>query len=221
MKYFEVGFDITYLLSVILFSILIILKGISRNRDKAIIIFGFMGLLLGFGDSFHLIPRIIAHLTTGLNNYSFALGIGKLITGITMTIFYYLIYRFYTIKTGRNSNKLHLTILSLIAIRFFMLALPGNGWQLNGNTLFYGILRNIPFTILGILIVYLFFKTKLVLFRKFGIWIVVSFACYVIVVLGSGSIPELGAFMMPKTVAYFMIIYTEYRELTSKKHRYT
>ncbi len=48
-----------------------------------------MAVVLGAGDSFHLIPpRAIALCTTGLENYTVPLGIGKFITSITMTIFF-------------------------------------------------------------------------------------------------------------------------------------
>ena len=125
MVYFEVIFDILYLVSVIILSSLIIRNGLD-SKSKAIIVFGFMGLLLGFGDSFHLIPRIIAQLTTGMDDYALYLGVGKLITGVTMTIFYYLLYQFYVLKTNNRNNTIHFSIIFLIIIRFILLALPGN-----------------------------------------------------------------------------------------------
>lgn len=214
MNYFESIFDIIYLFSVISISILIIRKGISK-KQKATIIFGLMGFLLGFGDSFHLIPRIIGHLTTGLGDYQQALGIGKLLTGITMTIFYYLIYLFFSMKTGFKSKKIFVTLLILIATRFLLLALPGNDWVNNGNDLFYGIIRNIPFALIGIIITILFLKIgkkqEYSMFRQMGYWIIISFICYIIVIVGSGFIPVLGAFMMPKTIAYFAIIMIGYK----------
>jgi hypothetical protein len=214
MNYFESIFDITYLLAVITFSILIIRKGIIK-KQKATIIFGVMGLLLGFGDSFHLVPRIVGHLTTGLADYQMALGVGKLITGVTMTVFYYLIYLFYTIKTNNYNKKVHISIITLIVLRFALLALPGNDWLNNGTELFYGVLRNIPFAILGTIIVILFLRVgkqkEFKMFRQMGIWIIVSFVCYIIVVVGSGFVPALGAFMMPKTIAYFIIVFIGYK----------
>lgn len=213
MEYFEVLFDILYLLSVIAISIAIITNGIKQS-NKATILFGIMGLLLGFGDSFHLIPRIIGHLTTGLEDYQTALGIGKLITGTTMTIFYYLIYRYFVLLTNKRDKTVHLIIITLIIIRYSLLLLPGNDWINNGNSLFYGILRNIPFAILGGIVVWLFIKNGSLynkLFFKMGTWIIVSFICYIVVIVGSASYPILGAFMMPKTVAYFIIIFIGYQ----------
>ena len=51
-----------------------------------------MAVVLGVGDSFHLIPRALALCTTGLESYTVYLGIGKLITSVTMTVFYILLY---------------------------------------------------------------------------------------------------------------------------------
>lgn len=45
-----------------------------------------MAVVLGLGDSFHLVPRAIALCTTGLENFTTALGTGKFITSITMTV---------------------------------------------------------------------------------------------------------------------------------------
>lgn len=214
MAYFESAFDVLYLVSVIAISAIVLYRGI-KTKKKAIIIFGCMGLLLGFGDAFHLIPRILAHLTTGFDDYQTALGVGKLITGITMTIFYYLIYQYYVLVTGKKNDSIHLTVLLLMLARFILLALPGNDWFNNGTSLLYGILRNIPFAILGGLIIALFLNLGELdtdkRFKKMGIWITVSFVCYTIVVLGSGTFSWLGAFMMPKTVAYFIIIYIGFK----------
>lgn len=216
MNYFESAFDITYLLSVLVISGVIIYKGIKDNSTP-IILFGVMGFLLGFGDSFHLVPRIVAHLTTGLDDYQTSLGIGKLITGVTMTIFYYLIYWYYVLLTNNRDRKVHMLIVALIVIRFALLTLPGNDWLHNGNDLFYGILRNVPFAILGGLIVYLFMTAKDKdinhQFYQMGVWIIVSFACYTLTVVGSGAHPILGAFMLPKTVAYFIIVVIGYKNI--------
>ena len=86
---FETLFDIVYLITVITLGVLMI-RG-SRGR-KQYLIYGIMAVTLGCGDSFHLVPRAIALCTTGLADYTAALGIGKLVTSITMTIFYVLLY---------------------------------------------------------------------------------------------------------------------------------
>ena len=211
MAIFESIFDIGYLTTVMIISLLIIRKG---NR-KDMVLFGVMGLLLGIGDAFHLIPRILGHLTTGLDDYQSYLGFGKLVTSISMTLFYVLLYLFYEERLGENKKVMKL-IYSLVFIRFALLALPGNNWVANDSTLFYGILRNIPFAMIGVIIVMEFYKSKEKLFVNIAHWIVVSFVCYTIVVLGAGFIPVLGAFMMPKTIAYLIIIILGFKNLNLK-----
>mgnify|MGYP000128676389 FL=1 len=85
----ETLFDIIYLVTVITIGTLMIrqCKGNLQYR-----LFGIMAVTLGFGDAFHLVPRAIALCTTGLEDYTVALGIGKLITSVTMTVFYILLY---------------------------------------------------------------------------------------------------------------------------------
>ena len=81
----ETLFDTVYLISVITIGILMI-RGSKGNRQFRL--FGWMAVVLGAGDSFHLVPRALALCTTGLENYTVPLGLGKWITSVTMTIFY-------------------------------------------------------------------------------------------------------------------------------------
>lgn len=73
----ETLFDAVYLVSVITIGILMI-RGSKGNRQFRL--FGFMAVVLGAGDAFHLIPRAVALCTTGLENYTVPLGLGKWIT---------------------------------------------------------------------------------------------------------------------------------------------
>ena len=85
----ETIFDVVYLTTVVTLGILMI-KNAHGNKQYTLL--GIMAVVLGLGDSFHLVPRAIALCTTGLENYTVSLGIGKFITSITMTIFYVLLY---------------------------------------------------------------------------------------------------------------------------------
>lgn len=80
----ETLFDTVYLISVVMIGILMI-RGSEGERQFRL--FGWMAVVLGAGDSFHLIPRAFALCTIGLENYTVPLGIGKWITSVTMTIF--------------------------------------------------------------------------------------------------------------------------------------
>ena len=85
----ETLFDVIYLATVITLGIIMIVKSKGMPEFK---LFGIMAVTLGVGDSFHLVPRALALCTTGLENYTVALGAGKWITSITMTVFYVLLY---------------------------------------------------------------------------------------------------------------------------------
>ena len=65
---------------------------VISHGNRQYLLFGIMAVTLGAGDSFHLVPRALALCTTGLESYTAALGIGKLITSVTMTAFYVLLY---------------------------------------------------------------------------------------------------------------------------------
>lgn len=87
----ETIFDTVYLFSVITIGILMIRKS-KENRQFTM--FGIMAVILGSGDAFHLVPRATALCTTGLENFTVQLGLGKWITSVTMTIFmsFFIIY---------------------------------------------------------------------------------------------------------------------------------
>ena len=85
----ETLFDTVYLFSVITIGILMIRKSKGNHQFT---MFGIMAVLLGSGDAFHLVPRATALCTTGLENFTVQLGLGKWITSITMTIFYGVLY---------------------------------------------------------------------------------------------------------------------------------
>ena len=85
----ETAFDAVYLITVLTLGIRMIRQpGAARQFH----LFGWMAVVLGAGDAFHLVPRAWALCTTGLENYTVALGLGKAITSVTMTVFYVLLY---------------------------------------------------------------------------------------------------------------------------------
>lgn len=83
---FETVFDIVYLVTVITLGVLMICASKGRRQY---LLYGIMAVTLGCGDAFHLVPRAVALCTTGLESYTAALGIGKQVTSVTMTVFIY------------------------------------------------------------------------------------------------------------------------------------
>lgn len=201
---FETLFDAVYLVTVIALGILMIRR--SKGR-KQYLLFGIMAVTLGCGDAFHLVPRAVALCTTGLESYTAALGIGKLITSVTMTLFYVLLYYVWRSRYRINGQRgLSMVVWLLALVRIALCLMPQNAWTDATPPLSWGIYRNIPFAILGALIVVLFFKSTRENqdrpFRHLWLTVVLSFACYIPVVLFADKIPAVGMLMIPKTCAY-------------------
>ena len=150
MKIIEPLFDISYLSIVIFLGIRLLFE--NKKETK---LFGLMAILLGAGDAFHLIPRIISHLSSGgFESHTFALSWGQFVTSITMTIFYVLFYHYYEIKSGKHDKTKKLIIYILAFLRILLVLVPQNNWGTPEGNFTFNILRNIPFAIMGILLIY-------------------------------------------------------------------
>lgn len=201
-------FDVLYLTFAIIIGIYLIMKG---GKGTLVQKFGIMALVLGAGDSFHLVPRAISLWTTGLEANAAALGIGKLITSITMTIFYVILYYIWRERYQISGRKnLTITMWVLAAVRVALCAFPQNQWLSYQQPLLWGILRNIPFAIMGVILIVLFAqeakRNNDRIFRNMWLAITLSFAFYLPVVLFAERIPLIGMLMIPKTLAYVWIV---------------
>ena len=153
----ETLFDIVYLTTVITLGVRMI-RGCKGNPQFRL--FGIMAVVLGSGDSFHLVPRAVALCTTGLENYTAALGIGKLVTSVTMTIFYVLLYYVWRQRYHvQGKNLLTASVYGLAALRVILCLMPQNQWLSANPPLSWGIYRNIPFALLGLVIIVLFYRS--------------------------------------------------------------
>ena len=201
--YGETIFDICYLITALVIAVYILFK--YRNNLGRLM--GTATLLLGCGDAFHLVPRVLKNFIQ--YDFAVALGAGKLVTSITMTIFYILMFYIYKNKYKvENTKKIELSIWILAIIRIILCMLPQNNWITNEGSLMMGIIRNIPFTIMGLIIIVIYYK-KRAEYKEFKhVWlnVLLSFVFYLIVVLGTEAVPALGALMIPKTICYILII---------------
>ena len=210
----ETLFDIIYLVFVITTGIFMI-RGSKGNRQFRL--FGSMAVVLGAGDAFHLVPRAVALCTTGLENYTVPLGLGKWITSVTMTIFYVLLYYVWR-QRYKIQGKTGLTaiVYILAGMRILLCMMPQNQWLSAEAPLSWGIYRNIPFALLGLVIIVLFYRSARIhedkAFRWMWLTIVLSFAFYIPVVLWADAIPMIGMLMIPKTCAYVWTVLIGYFE---------
>ncbi|HBV81809.1 MAG TPA: hypothetical protein DEB74_03215 [Lachnospiraceae bacterium] len=211
----ETLFDTAYLITVITLGIIMIRKS---NGSKQYRLFGIMAVVLGLGDSFHLVPRALALCTTGLENYTIPLGIGKLITSITMTIFYILLYYVWRNRYQiSGKNEITIAVYLLSALRIILCLFPQNGWLQTNPPLSWGIYRNIPFALFGLLIIVPFFleskRQHDTAFQYMWLTIVLSFGFYIPVVLWADTIPMIGMLMIPKTCAYVWTVLIGYQAM--------
>lgn len=211
----ETLFDVVYLVSVVTIGILMIKKCRGNMQYK---LFGIMAVTLGVGDSFHLVPRAIALCTTGLDNYTVPLGVGKLITSITMTVFYILLYYVWRLRYHiEGKQKLTWAVYLLAAVRVILCLFPQNKWTSAEAPLSWGIYRNIPFALLGLIVIIIFYKSAKEnqdhAFRFMWLTIVLSFGFYIPVVLWADTIPVIGMLMIPKTCAYVWTVLIGYQDM--------
>lgn len=208
----ETVFDVLYLGFALSAGLTMLIKGKDPLVKKA----GLMAALLGAGDSFHLVPRSYALWTTGLEANAAALGVGKLITSITMTLFYLILYYVWRERYQIKERKgLTAVMCALSVLRIALCLLPQNQWLTYRQPLFYGVLRNIPFAMMGVIIIVIFAQeTKKAgdsVFRFMPLAVGLSFGFYLPVVLFSGILPIIGMLMIPKTMAYVWIVLMGWR----------
>lgn len=211
----ETLFDVVYLVLVITVGI----KMIRQSKgDRQYRLFGIMAVILGCGDAFHLVPRAYALCTTGLENYTAALGIGKFITSITMTVFYILLYYVWRTRYKIEGKKeITIAVYLMAALRIILCLFPQNAWTSADAPLSWGIYRNIPFAILGLIVIVLFYRSakehKDRDFRWMWLTIVLSFGFYIPVVLWADTVPAVGMLMIPKTCAYVWTVMIGYQAM--------
>ena len=175
-----------------------------------------MTLLLGAGDAFHLVPRILANVHGETNDpaeqkrHAFWLGLGNLVSSITMTIFYLLLFESMLRVPGAaeteriGQNFVRVLLAALAVIRVVLCLFPQNNWFSREGNPMWGIIRNVPFVAMGIVtVLYL-----LIWYQEWQLALLValSFACYMGVVLYAHEKPMMGMLMIPKTICYICLI---------------
>ncbi len=215
MKYGESAFDILYLLFAVISGCLILCK--ARNRTEKQM--GLAALTLGCGDAFHLVPRVLNYFVSA--DFTAALGIGKLVTSITMTVFYLLLYSIWLGHYGvQEKRSITVSLWVLTVLRIALCLFPQNGWLENSSNMTWGILRNIPFVLLGAAVCLLYFQKRMEdpVFRRVWLYILLSFLFYIPVAVGAGAVPMLGMLMLPKTVCYILLIAVFLRSVAGEEY---
>lgn len=201
----EIAFDIMYLVSAFIIGMVLLVASGSGLQTLA----GIMALILVFGDSFHLIPRIKVIISKNEKALRAALGRGKQITSVSMTVFYLFLW-----QIGLQISSIpvlpfwNYLIYAMAVLRVVLCFLPANRWVDEKPPVKWGIYRNIPFFIIGIMVSILFYLNRNVIFSIHYMWlaILLSFSFYLPVVLFTNRNPKIGMLMLPKTGCYLWII---------------
>jgi hypothetical protein len=206
IKLLETAFDIAYL-GTVLISAALLLANANTGSERWR--FGLMALILGVGDAFHLIPRIYAMWAGGASDRTALLGVGKMIASVTMTVFYVVLWGVGAIRYA-DIVPAHIgaVVTALAALRVALCLFPQNRWTSGEASLTWAVLRNAPFFALGMLVMALFAAGSRISggFPLLWLAVLLSFVCYLPVVLFSRRAPKVGMLMLPKSCAYAAIV---------------
>ncbi|MBR1599741.1 MAG: hypothetical protein IJ661_12635 [Lachnospiraceae bacterium] len=193
-----------------------------------------MSMLLGCGDAFHLVPRIIVNIKGEIKNQEFYLGLGNLISSITMTVFYLVMVNMIKLCTagmasgGVISNGFVVVTALFVAVRIILCLFPQNRWFTKEGNKRWAVIRNAPFIVVGVmaviaLIIAVASASSDVLnvtssaippvafigksfYIQIMIATILSFAFYLPVAIKGKENPKLGMLMMPKTICYMWMM---------------
>lgn len=212
--YMETAFYIIYFVFMVVMGLYVMLK----NKQKPMYLLGLACILLAVGDAFHLGPRSYGLFTETLDHPSDLLngwlGYGKLFTSMTMTVFYLLFYFYFRAEFRIRHQKVYdYLIVIFVLSRFILLGLPFNEWRNNATPSWYGIIRNIPFVGIGVIVMILCYQNlNQTEFEKSIFYtIILSFVFYLAVVCFGHLSSWIGMMMLPKTICYMWIGFVFYK----------
>lgn len=211
-KIMEAIFCVAYLIVTFILGIRIIKMAKDDKESK---LFGIMALVLVSGDAFHLVPRVLTAINRA-GDYTKAMGIGTLITSITMTIFYLMMYCGLELRSNQKNQQLRIGFIVLAIIRIVLCLMPQNDWT-GESPVSWGIYRNIPFVIMGLIMIILYYRRRSDKpYRFMWLAILLSFAFYLPVVLWADVSPMIGMLMLPKTCMYVWMVVMGYKVAKDK-----
>lgn len=203
MRIGESVFSVGYLL----FDLIAGIVFVKNGSNHLFLLYGIMTLLLGSGDAFHLVPRVVKNLKGESPKVLWWIDLGLAVTSVTMTVYYIILFYIWKTINGDAAvtNVVPILIWSTALARIIICLLPQNQWFEGGNKKL-SLCRNIVFAVMGAIEAVLF----LGLGGSYGITMAVSiffsFLFYIPVTLYAKEKPKIGMLMIPKTVLYMIMI---------------
>ncbi|MBK9710188.1 MAG: hypothetical protein IPO81_02460 [Kouleothrix sp.] len=180
--------------------------------------------LLALGDTGHVGFRVLAYALGGLDAQPLVLGVpislvglGALATAFTLTLFYVLMLDIWRLRFGKALGWFGVLLLAAAVARLVVMAFPANRWDQVVPPQPWSLYRNLPLIVQGLGVAWLILRDARAdrdrTFGWIGAMILVSYACYIPVVLLVQRAPMIGMLMIPKTIAYVAVAALAYRGL--------
>lgn len=222
----EIIFNISYL--IVIWSLVIIMirrrhELDAEKRGQANLLIAAFGLL-ALGDTGHVGFRVWAYALDGLQSAVQLLGreislvgVGALMTSVTVTLFYSLMLELWRVRFHQRYGWFEVLLIASAVIRLILMVPAVNSWESVVPPQPWSMVRNFPLVIQGLGLAYLILRDSARYhdrtFKWIGISILVSYACYIPVILLVQRLPTIGMLMIPKTMAYVAIGILAYMDL--------
>ena len=224
----EISFNIAYL--IVIYELVIAMWRRLPQTDAGkrpllrlfILAFG----LLALGDTGHVGFRVWAYAQGTLDSQITLLGrelglvgLGALATAFTVTLFYVVMLGVWQERFQKPYGWLGLFLAGTAVIRLIIMVFPANEWNNSVPPQPWSLYRNLPLIVQGLGVAYLILRdarqTNDRTFSGVGIYILLSYAFYLPVILLVQQYPLVGMLMIPKTLAYVAIAWLGYREFAT------
>ncbi|MBN2502087.1 MAG: hypothetical protein JXB38_14990 [Anaerolineales bacterium] len=226
----EISFNILYLI-VIWGMVIAMFRKLSQVQiSDQVVGKGFLWafFLLALGDTGHVGFRVWAYalgdISSTINLFGIPIGlvgVGALSTAYTVTLFYMLMLVIWKQRTNKAYTWFGWLLFILAGFRLVLMALPGNEWNSVVPPQPMSLYRNALLTAQGLGVAYLILRDaradKDTLFTKIGIFILLSYAFYIPVILFVQKAPMIGMLMIPKTLMYVAIAWLAYKQIFSSQ----
>ncbi len=222
----EIGFNITYLIIVwgLVIAMIVNRDRVAPEDRRAAGLVTWAFALLALGDTGHVGFRVLAYSLGSLETtvvvfrYQIGLvGFGALSTAITVTVFYMLMVALWRERFDQKYGWFGNLLLGAGIFRLAFLLLPLNDWSSVVPPQPWSTVRNLPLMLMGLGVAYLILRDGRRAgdrtFTWIGIMILVSYACYIPVILFVQQAPLVGMLMIPKTIAYVAIGFLAYIDM--------
>lgn len=197
------SFYIIFLVLAFTFGIKLLL---NSKGNKLVMILGLSTLLLGIGEGFHIVPRILEIFANDIDTYGQIIETGRFISSISIIVVYFLLFWFWRVYY-KISDKRYLEIV-LIVFGFIGVTLSVIFKDSTGYLMV--IVRNIPLIVIAAIVIFGYKKQSVLTsdkgFKFMWIPLLLSVVFTLAFELLRFDFDFLIILMMPKTLMYIWVV---------------